>query len=213
MKRYEFLEVLADHVTDELAVIALGGTIGEWDHLRPSPKNLFLKIMGSITAVAFGIARALPNRKVISLDTDGSLLLNMGILPTLGNEQPKNLVVFVLDNECYEVIGSPPTHTKSGRVDMAGIAKGAGVEKAVTVRTLEEAKVAIKEALSTDGPTVVVAKLERGTKVFPEEERKRTDGIEDKYRFVRHIEDLEGITIIPREVKSLRKVEGKIAWD
>lgn len=212
MKRYEFLQVLAKHVTDELAVVSLGGTIDEWNSLRPSPKNLYLKIMGSITPVAYGLAEALPHRRVISLDTDGSFLLNMGILPTLGNEQPKNLVVIVLDNECYEVIGRAPTHTQGGRVDLAAMARGAGVERAVTVRTVEEAEAAIKDAFATEGTSFIVAKLEPGTMVFPEEERKRTDGLEDKYIFVRHIEDLERITIIPREVKSVRTVEGKYTW-
>lgn len=212
MKRYECLKVLASCLTgDELAVIALGGMIDEWHSLRPSEKNLFLKIMGSITPVAYGIADSLPHRKVLSLDTDGSMLLNMGILCTIGNEQPKNLITVVMDNECYEVIGRPPTHT-SGNVDLAAMARGAGIKNAVAVSTLEEFEAEFKAALGKEEPGFIVAKLEPGTMVFPEEERKRTDGHEDKYRFVRYIEDSEKVTIIPREVKSLRKVEGTITW-
>ena len=157
MKRFDCLQILASHLQgDELAVIALGGMIDEWNHLRPSEKNLYLKIMGSISPVAFGIADSLPHRKVISLDTDGSLLLNLGILCTIGNEQPKNLVTIVMDNECYEVIGGPPTHTAIN-VDLAAMARGAGIKNAVTARTPEEFEEAIIKALNSDEPGFVVA--------------------------------------------------------
>jgi thiamine pyrophosphate-dependent acetolactate synthase large subunit-like protein len=213
MKRFDCLKIIASHLQgDELVVVALGGMIDEWHHLRPSDKNLFLKIMGSITPVAFGIAGSLPHRRVISLDTDGSLLINLGILCTIGNEQPKNLLTIIMDNECYEVIGGPPTHT-AYNVDLSAMARGAGIKGAVLVRTPGEFESALTSAMNTDGPGFIVAKLEKGTTVFPEEERKRTDGFEDKYRFVRYIEDSEKVTIIPREVKSLRKVEGRTTWD
>ena len=212
MKRFDCLKILASHLKgDELAVCALGGMIDEWWHLKPDEKTLFLKIMGSITPVAFGIADSLPHRKVISLDTDGSLLLNLGILCTIGNEHPNNLLTIVMDNECYEVIGRAPTHT-AGNVDLAAMARGAGIKRAVLVRTPEEFEKELAAALNWQEPGFIVAKLEPGTTVFPEEERKRTDGKEDKYRFVRYIEDLEQKIIIPREVKSLRKVEGTVTW-
>ncbi|ATW26469.1 thiamine pyrophosphate-dependent enzyme [Candidatus Formimonas warabiya] len=213
MKRFECLKIIASHLQgDELAVVALGGMIDEWHHLRPSNKNLFLKIMGSITPVAFGLADSLPHRRVVSLDTDGSMLLNMGILCTIGNVQPKNLITIIMDNECYEVIGGPPTHT-AYHVDLAAMGRGAGIERAVAVNNLEDFEKALTEAYHTEGPSFIVAKLERGTEIFPEEERKRTDGLEDKYNFVRYIEDSEKVTIIPREVKSLRKVEGPVKWN
>lgn len=212
MKRYEGLKVIAARMGEEdLAVVALGGMIDEWHSLRPGPANLFLKIMGSITPVAFGLADALRHRRVFSLDTDGSLLLNLGILCTIGNEQPKNLVTLVMDNECYEVIGGPPTHT-ARNVDLAAMARGAGICRATAVRTPEELESELADALGREEPGFIVLKLERGTAVFPEEERKRTDGHEDKYRFVRHIEDIEKAIIIPREVKSLRRVEGPVTW-
>lgn len=213
MKRFDCLKSIAANLrADDLAVIALGGIIDEWNHLRPSDSNLFLKIMGSITAVAFGLADSLPHRRVLSLDTDGSLLLNMGILCTIGNEQPANLVTLVMDNECYEVIGAAPTHT-ARNVDLAAIARGSGIRSAVTVRSVEEMERELGAAFGRKEPGFIVAKLEVGTTVFPEEQRKRTDGHEDKYRFVRYIEDSERLTIIPREVKSLRKVEGKVTWN
>jgi sulfopyruvate decarboxylase subunit beta len=213
MTRYEALKTIAPHFReDDLAVIALGGMIDEWHSLKPQANSMYLKIMGSITAVAFGIADSLRHRRVLSLDTDGSLLLNLGILCTIGNEQPENLVVVVMDNECYEVIGSPPTHT-SGNVDLAAVARGAGIENSVSVADTSDLDDAYTKALSEKGPALIVAKVDCGTQAFPEEERKRTDGHEDKYRFVRYIEGSEGVTIIPREVKSIRKVTGTTTWN
>ncbi|HEC60669.1 MAG TPA: thiamine pyrophosphate-binding protein [bacterium] len=214
MTRYECLQILAGKLSgDELAVVALGGMIDEWySLLRIHHSSLYLKIMGSITPVAFGLADSMKHRRVLSLDTDGSLLLNLGILCTLGNEQPKNLITVVMDNECYEVIASPPTHTYKN-VDLAAMARGAGIETAVLVRTPAEFEREITLALESDQQGFIVAKLKRGTEIFPEEKRKRTDGHEDKYNFVRYVEDSESITIIPREVKSVRKVEGPVGWE
>jgi thiamine pyrophosphate-dependent acetolactate synthase large subunit-like protein len=213
MTRYEALKAIAQHFQkDDLAVVALGGMIDEWHSLKPEANSMYLKIMGSITPVAFGIADALRHRRVLSLDTDGSLLLNLGILCTIGNEQPENLVVIVMDNECYEVIGSPPTHT-SGNVDLAAMARGAGIENAVSVENTADLEKAYTKALAGKEPALIVAKVDCGTQSFPEEQRKRTEGHEDKYRFVRYIEDTEGATIIPREVKSIRKVTGTATWN
>ena len=212
MKRFDCLQVLATHLKDELAVISIGGTIDEWNKVRPSDKNMYLKIMGAITPAAFGLSVALPHRKVISIDTDGSILLDLGIIATLGNEQPKNLIVIILDNECYEVIGRPPCHT-SKNVDLAKMAMGAGIKNSYTVRKVDEFEKVIQETLGKNELSFIVLKLEPGSKVFPTEERKRTNGTEDKFRFVRHIEDLEGITIIPREVKSIRTIDTAYTWD
>lgn len=199
-------------LSDEIAVITLGGQIDEWYHLRPSPKNMYLKGMGTGLSFAFGLSVALPNRKIICSETDGSLLLNMGILATLGNERPKNLIVMILDNECYETIAKHPTHT-SKNVDLAKMAEGAGIKNSFTVKTVAEFKEKMERALKLNELSFIVLKLEPGSQAFPEEERKRSDGIEDKYNFVRYLESSENITIFPREQKSIRKIEAEHNWD
>jgi len=212
LKRFDCLEKLVPMLSEEIAVVSLGGQIDEWYHLRPSHKNIYLKAMGTVVPFAFGLSIALPHRKIICSDTDGSLLLDMGILATLGNERPKNLVVMILDNETYETIGLHPTHTKKN-VDLASMAKGAGIENAFTVRTVPEFEERIKTALTLDELSFLVLKLEPGSQSFPEEERKRTDGIEDKYNFVRYLEESEKITIFPREQKSIRRIESGPSWN
>lgn len=196
MTRYEALKILAARIRDELCIVSLGGIVDEWHNARPEPRgaSLYLMALGCHVPLALGVALGMPHRKVVCLETDGSALMNLGILATLGNEQPKNLKVFVFDNQIYECIGGPPTHT-SGRVDLAEMARGAGITEARTVRTEGELREAAEEALSTERLHFVVAKIEPGVQEgLP---RKKSDGIEDKYLFIRYLEDSEGITIIP----------------
>ena len=120
--------------------------------------------------------------------------MNTGVLCTLGNERPGNLTVVVFDNEIYESIGSPPTHTAKN-TDLARMAEGAGCINCCTVKDLAELREAMNRMLTDDELGFVVAKIGPGVHEWPEEQRRRTDGVEDKYRFIRHVEKLEGISI------------------
>jgi sulfopyruvate decarboxylase subunit beta len=196
MKRFDCMKALAARLKNELVILSLGASVDEWYNAAPHMRNasLFQQQLGCVAPQAFGLAVGLPHRRVVSLDTDGGMLFNLGILATLGNEQPKNLFVVVWDNECYQSIGGPPTHTASGRVDLAAIARGAGVDQAFTVRTVEEFDDHCAKGLASDVPYVVVAKV-AGT-VQPDIKRKHSDGREDKYIFVRHVEATENIVIM-----------------
>jgi thiamine pyrophosphate-dependent acetolactate synthase large subunit-like protein len=196
MTRFACMERLAARLRDELVILSLGGSVDEWytaaPHMRAA--SLFQQQLGCVTPQAFGLAVGLPHRRIVSLDTDGGLLFNLGILATLGNEQPPNLFVVVWDNECYASIGGPPTHTAFGRVDLAAIARGAGVAQAHTARTLADFDAHCAAGLAAAEPYLVVAKVAPGT--HPGIRRKPSDGREDKYIFVRHVEATEGITIM-----------------
>jgi sulfopyruvate decarboxylase subunit beta len=119
MNRYDCMIALADMLDgDELVIVSLGASVDEWYNAAPHLRagSLFQQQLGCVTPEAFGLAVGLPHRRVISLDTDGGLLFNLGILATLGNEQPPNLLIVVWDNECYQSIGGPPTHrVRAGR--------------------------------------------------------------------------------------------------
>ncbi|AZO33895.1 thiamine pyrophosphate-binding protein [Mesorhizobium sp. M2A.F.Ca.ET.037.01.1.1] len=196
MKRFDCMKALAARLKDELVILSLGGSVDEWYNAAPHMReaSLFQQQLGCVTPQAFGLAAGLPHRRIVSLDTDGGLLFNLGILATLGNEQPKNLLVVVWDNEQYLSIGGPPTHTAFGRVDLAAIARGAGVDDAYLVRTLDEFDAHCKAGLAAGKPYIIVAKVS-GT-VQPDIKRKHSDGREDKYIFVRHVEATEGMTIM-----------------
>ena len=196
MNRFDCMTRLAARLKDELVVLSLGASVDEWYNAAPHMRSasLFQQQLGCVTPQAFGLAVGLPHRRIVSLDTDGGLLFNLGILATLANEQPKNLFIVVWDNECYQSIGGPPTHTASGRVDIAAIARGAGIEHAYAVKTLDEFDQHCDAGLRAQSPYVVVAKIDRSVK--RDIKRKHSDGREDKYIFVRHVEQTENIVIM-----------------
>jgi thiamine pyrophosphate-dependent acetolactate synthase large subunit-like protein len=193
VKRIDCLKALAPYVTDEdLVVISLGGTGLEWNAVHPGDNNLFIIAMGCNTPLALGMALALKHRRIILLETDGSLLLTMGALATLGNAAPSNLRVFVFDNEGYERVKHDISATK-GKTDLAEVARACGIGNACTARTTDEFAQAAEETMSGDGLSFVVAKVEPGIADVP---GRPGDGLEDKYRFVRYVEKLEGKQIL-----------------
>ena len=196
MTRYECMGVLARRLKDELVILSLGGSVDEWYDAAPHMRaaSLFQQQLGCVTPQAFGLAVGLPHRRIVSLDTDGGLLFNLGILATLANEAPNNLFVVVWDNERYQSIGGPPTHTAKGRVDLSAIARGAGIAHAYTVRNLDAFERHCDEGLEATLPYIVVAKVDGSVRAGIK--RKHSDGREDKYIFVRHVEASEGITIM-----------------
>ena len=203
MKRYELLKELAKLVTDQdLVITSIGGVKPEWYSLMPGNGTMFADLLGCATPFSLGVALNLPHRRVVALDTDGGMLFNLGALCTVGKESPPNLTIIVFDNEHYEgVVGCPPTHT-SGRVDLAGMASAAGIPCTSTVKTIENFVQSAATMLSDNKTGLMVAKIEPGVfKDIPAGRFKESDGIEDKYRFLRHIEQLEKISIRPRYVR------------
>jgi sulfopyruvate decarboxylase subunit beta len=192
MTRYECLSVLAPLVQDEdLVVTTLGWVAGEWFALRPKESNLYQINMGMCTPLCLGLALMLPHRRVIALESDGSVLLNLSSIATLGNKRPSNLSVIVFDNQCYMATGGLPTAT-AGNTDLAGIAKAAGIEHSYTVTSLKEFEDVARATVNRKASSYIVAKVEATGKRMSTD----MDGKEGKYRFVRYIEKSEGIQII-----------------
>jgi sulfopyruvate decarboxylase subunit beta len=194
MQRYECLEQLAPLITDQLVVTSLSGQRIEWGHLSKHEGNLLLGSMGNALAVGLGLAMALPRRKVIVLESDGSVLLSLFNLPTIANVNPDNLTVFVFDNQAYSGTKiSQPTAT-AGKTDLAGMARCAGIEHTVTVRDIEAFKNEAAAAVSERALRFVVAKVEesRGHRNIA---RTNVDLLENKYQFVRYLERTEGKAI------------------
>ncbi|MEX0804971.1 MAG: thiamine pyrophosphate-dependent enzyme [Candidatus Binatia bacterium] len=190
MNRYECFEWLAPQMTDQLVVTSLSGQRVEWGHLSKRDADLTLGSMGNALAVGMGLALALPHRKVFVFESDGSLLLSLFNVATLGNLNPPNLAVFVFDNQVYSGTRiSYPTAT-AGRTDLAMVAKGAGVEHSVTVRELEDFKREAAAALKENHSRFVVCKVEE-TLSHREIIRSNVDLLETKYRFVRYLEQTE----------------------
>lgn len=191
MIRYECLECLAPQITDQLVVTSLSGQRIEWAHLSKHEGNLLVGMLGCALGVGIGLALALPHRRVIVLESDGSVLLSLFNLPTLANLSCRNLGVFVFDNEVYSGSRiSVPTAT-AGTTDLEAMAKGAGIERAVTVRDLEAFKREASAALGGKETRFVVCKVEESL-LHREIPRPTIDLAENKYRFVRYLERTEG---------------------
>ncbi len=193
MQRYDCLALLAPMIQDELVVANVSGTSYDWHALAPREGNIYTMGIGMVTPVCLGLALALPRRRVVALDGDGSLLLNLSVLPTIANATPSNLVVIVFDNQSYDSTGGLPTAT-GGKTDLAAVARGAGIEAVVTARTLEEFRSAAERAWAGDGPWFLVARV--GGDESQSWAPKLMDGRENKYRFVRYVEQTEGMTIL-----------------
>ena len=191
MIRHECLELLAARMTDQLVVTSQSGQRIEWSHLSKHEGNLLIGMMGCAIGVGMGLALALPHRKIIVLDSDGSVLLSLFNLATLGNLRPKNLVIYVFDNGVYSGSRiSYPTAT-SGNTDLEAMAKGAGVANAHTIRNIEQFKEKGIAALARDELGFFVCKVEESL-MHREIPRPNTDLAENKYTFVRYLERTEG---------------------
>jgi len=114
--------------------------------------------MGLASSVGLGLAMARPDLRVFVLDGDGSLLMNLGSLATIGWTRPPNLVVIVWDNQEYGTTGGQQTATAHG-ADLETAARAMGVAATATVRSLVALDAAIARALAEDGPWVIVAKV------------------------------------------------------
>jgi phosphonopyruvate decarboxylase len=115
--------------------------------------------MGHASAMGLGIALHQPTKKVVILDGDGSLLMHMGILSSIGYYHPKNLYHIVLDNESYESTGDQDTTSPS--TDFSRIAKACGYRVAEDVAEQEALKDKLKRILHGDGPAFLRVKINR----------------------------------------------------
>jgi len=163
MKRIEAIALAAKAADSESALLI--GNIGypsrELFSVHDRPENFYmLGSMGLASSIGLGLALARPDRKVIVLDGDGSVLMNLGTLATIAHHSPDNYLLVILDNCCYGSTGSQPTCTHLG-TDLKAIAKAAGVENVILVDESEE----LQDALHGNG--VVIAKVEAGNATVP----------------------------------------------
>lgn len=149
------LEMIAEHRSNEVYVTTMSAA-RVWPTMSSRP-DLDVPVkgcMGKASSVGLGIALARPDVKVVVLDGDGSLLMNMGALVTIAGQAPKNLVHVVLEGGTYDTSGGQPT-PGTGVLDWAGVAKSAGYKHAVSIDTEEELAKQWPELLKLEGPTFV----------------------------------------------------------
>jgi thiamine pyrophosphate-dependent acetolactate synthase large subunit-like protein len=177
--RREVVKAILEHRDDALLVTGLGSSCydaGVYDH----PNTFYLwGAMGAAAMVGLGLALAQPARRVLVITGDGEMLMGLGSFATIAAQKPSNLAIIVLDNELYAETGMQPTHTARG-VDLAAMAKGAGFQKAETLRTQDEVAGSIAALYGTPGPLFFDVKV--SSQRYPMSIRLR-DGAHIKNRF------------------------------
>jgi thiamine pyrophosphate-dependent acetolactate synthase large subunit-like protein len=162
MTKDEALAPLAAHRTSEVVVTTMG-MVRPWAAHSSHPLDFASadSAMGHAADLAIGIALAQPARKVVCLNGDGSMLMTLGTLVTAVANGARNLVLFVIQNQTYEITGNQPI-PGAGRIDFAGMARAAGFPRAHTFAEVGPYAAALPEILAGEGPTLVALHVAPG---------------------------------------------------
>jgi thiamine pyrophosphate-dependent acetolactate synthase large subunit-like protein len=155
----EMLEIFQQYRGDAIVIPGRGGR--HWVHISTNPQRdvpLGDPAMGGHASFALGLALAQQDKKVIFFDSDGDILMNLGILATIAEQAPKNFYHFLLDNECYATTGGQPVpNAKNIAYDL--IAQGAGYPLTFAFEHLDQFASNIKAILDQPGPIFVAMKV------------------------------------------------------
>jgi len=145
---------------DEAVVAGIGNT--NWDLYGAGhrPQNFYmLGSMGLACPIALGVALAQPDRGVIALEGDGSILMSLGCLATIGKVAPRNLTIVIWDNGIHQITGKQATAT-AGSTDIVAVAKGAGIANSHWVRDEDHFEQLVSRRFSDDGPLFLAVKID-----------------------------------------------------
>ena len=142
---------------DDDVVVTTMAAAREWMALGTHPLDLVLvpSSMGLATSYGLGLALAQPGRRVVVVNGDGSMLMNLGSLVTIADAGATNLVVIVVDNGVYEVTGAQPV-PGAGRVDFAAMARASGFRAVHRFADADRWAREVDAILGAAGPTLVV---------------------------------------------------------
>jgi thiamine pyrophosphate-dependent acetolactate synthase large subunit-like protein len=157
MTRLEATRLIVDRAGTAAIIASLGHPAYDLFAAGDRPQNFYTwGSMGMASSIGLGLALARPDVRVFVLDGDGSLLMNLGSLATIGLLRPSNLVLVVMDNEEYATTGGQPTPTAQG-ADLEAAARAMGITASITVRNEEELEREL--SVGAEGPRFIVAKV------------------------------------------------------
>jgi len=161
MNRFDLTKRLVSQLKREEAVVAgIGNANFDLWASGHRPQNFYmLGSMGLAIPIAFGVAIAQPQRHVVALEGDGSLLMQLGCLATVAMRAPKNITMIVWDNGIYQITGAQPTASAS-TADLIAIACGAGIANSAWAADEEEFERLIASALKDGGPSLIAARID-----------------------------------------------------
>ncbi len=178
MARYEAIKDIMEHVDEELVICNIGFPSRELYEIDDRSKNFYMiGSMGLASSIGLGLALAKPNKNIVVIDGDGSLLMNMGSLVTIFANNPSNLTWIVIDNGAYGSTGNQDTYAQM--IDLVDVAKGVGFENSHNFEDIN-----LKNVMHNENASFIVYKTEAGNSTAP-------------------IIDLDPITIKERFMKSI----------
>ncbi|MBT3258171.1 MAG: sulfopyruvate decarboxylase subunit beta [Deltaproteobacteria bacterium] len=160
-RRFELLKKLVPLLQDELVISNIGFPSQELYRLGDRKEYFYmLGSMGMASSIGLGVSLG-THRRVLVIDGDGSVLMNLGTLATIANFGPENYTLLIVDNGAYGSTGDQPTHT-SGKTDLAAMARGAGVSSVMEVGVADMAD-ALARARQNPGPHIIVIRVAPGS--------------------------------------------------
>ncbi|HET9999835.1 MAG TPA: thiamine pyrophosphate-dependent enzyme [Ktedonobacteraceae bacterium] len=188
MLRIDALQAIYPELENRIVVTIMGAVAAELYTIGHRHNFFYLEhAMGLASSMGLGIALSMPQHKVIVLDGDGSLLMNLGTLSTMARYKPGNLLHIVFDNESLLSVGGFPTATATG-TDLAGIARASGVPSVMEANTPESLARSARDALASDTMTTIISKVEAiGPKTFHMD----LPLLENRFQFKRALEAMK----------------------
>lgn len=199
MRRIDCMRRAAPLIGDGPCVVTMGENWAEWDRVRPGDGNLQVKTLGLGSSIGLGLAIGMQHRKIVVIDGDGAVLMNLNGLVTVGWMQPKNLIHVVFDNKVYEASGGTPT-ASAYHANLKDLARGAGIRSSHQVQDADAFEDVLEQSLASEGPHFIAAVVEPSADLvehpsiddFDKRSGIRIDEVENRYRFIRYLEGLEG---------------------
>jgi len=188
MLRADALQAIYPELEQRIVVTIMGAVAAELYMLGHRHNFFYLEhSMGLASSMGLGIALAMPEHKVIVLDGDGSLLMNLGTLSTMARYKPGNLLHIVFDNESLLSVGGFPTATSTG-TDLAGIARASGIPSVMEAHTPDSLKASVTQALTGNTLTTIIAKVEA---IGPKSFHMDLPLLENRFQFKRCLEAMQ----------------------
>ena len=165
MIRSDVLKTLIPLISDQLVVTNIGLPSQEMHLLDDQPTNFYmLGTMGLASSIGLGLALA-QDKKVIAIDGDGSVLMNLGTLPTIANNQAPNFILLIINNGSYGSTGDQTTYAGM-KTSLAAVASASGCDHVVECDAADTAA-AVEAALAVDHATIIISKCESGNIKVP----------------------------------------------
>jgi thiamine pyrophosphate-dependent acetolactate synthase large subunit-like protein len=161
LNRTALTKHLVQHLKHEEAVVAgIGNTNFDLFAAGHRPQNFYmLGSMGLACPIALGVALAQPERGVIALEGDGSILMALGCLATIATAKPRNLTIVIWDNGIYQITGKQPAAT-GGVTDIVAVARGAGIANSEWVRDEAHFEKLLDRRFDEGGPVLLAVKID-----------------------------------------------------